>query len=120
MLVKMGYEEMFVKLTTTQQIHLAAKVYEGVYADEACTKAVAYDYAPHSLKAGTNWYNIDLKTLRDNNQGLKITYKATAGTSKIVSMILPTAPALVSQVSKVLYLMEKKKFTRSPLLLSRA
>lgn len=93
MLVKMGYEEMFVKLTTTQQIHLAAKVYEGVYADEACTKAVAYDYATHSLKAGTNWYNIDLKTLRDNNQGLKITYKATAGTSKIVSMISTDCPS---------------------------
>ncbi len=93
MLVKMGYKEMFVKLTTTQQIHLAAKVFEGSFADEACTKAVAYDYAAHNQKAGTAWYTINLAELREANQGLKITYKATAGTSKIVSMISTDCPS---------------------------
>lgn len=93
MLVKMGYKEMFVKLTTTQQIHLAAKVFEGTFADEACTKAVAYDYDAHNQKAGTAWYTINLAELREANQGLKITYKPTAGTSKIVSMISTDCPS---------------------------
>ena len=93
MLVKMGYDDMFVKLTTTQKIHLSAKIYEGSFADDACLKASAYDYADHTLAAGTKWYAIDLKTLRDNKQGLEITYGANNGTSKIVSMISTDCPS---------------------------
>ncbi len=93
MLVKMGYDDMFVKLTTTQKIHLAAKVYEGSFADEACLKATDYDYKDHSLAAGTHWYTIDLNALRESNEGLEITYSATTATSKIVSMISTDCPS---------------------------
>lgn len=94
MLKSMGDEEMYVSLYADQKIHLSAKLYEGTYADEACLKADPYDYTDHSLeKKGTNWYSIDAQKLRDNRQGLIITYSVKSYASKIVSMVSTNCPS---------------------------
>ena len=88
-------EGLFIKLMSKQKVHFSAKVYEGTFADDACLKAVAYNFGETAqpLAAGTHWYAIDLKSLRDNKQGLLITYAANKGTSKIVSMISTDCPS---------------------------
>lgn len=80
MLVKMGYEEMFVKLATTQRIRLAVKVFEGAYADGDCQTAhninwneVIYLDVQEDDENATAWFAIDITVPQLNKVDLTVT-----------------------------------------------
>lgn len=77
MLVKMKYQEIYVRLTSTEEIKLSARVFDAEDADETCTSATDYNFNDHTLNKGNRWYRINVADIRRAEQEIQIVYTAS-------------------------------------------
>ena len=98
MLVKMKQTEVYISLATDHRIALSAKVYETAYTDDACTKAVDFNWATgHTQEASAEgkWYKVDLSDAQaatDKDVVIRIENLGSAKAS-VLGAISPDCPS---------------------------
>lgn len=71
-LMNLGLTELYLQLTSDKEIALSAKVYETEeIVDDACSKAVDFNWAGESVPAGEKWYRMNLSDIKDADKKLK-------------------------------------------------
>lgn len=98
MLVKMKQTEVYISLATDHKIALSAKVYETAYTDDACTKAIDFNWATgHTQEASAEgkWYKVDLSDAQaatDKDVVIRIENLGSAKAS-VLGAISPDCPS---------------------------
>lgn len=98
MLVKMKQTEVYISLCTDHKIALSAKVYETAYTDDACTKAIDFNWATgHTQEASAEgkWYKVDLSDAQaatDKDVVIRIENLGSAKAS-VLGAISPDCPS---------------------------
>ena len=71
-LMQYGLEEVYVQLKANKEIALTAKVYETEdIVDDACSKAVDFDWAGVTVPAGEKWFRLNLAEVKNSDNQLK-------------------------------------------------
>ena len=71
-LMNLGLTELYLQLTSDKEIALSAKVYETEeIVDDACSKAVDFNWAGESVPAGEKWYRMNLSDIKNADKKLK-------------------------------------------------
>ena len=71
-LMTAGLTEVYLQLTATEQIALSAKVYETEdIVDDACSKAVDFDWNGVNVPKGEQWFRLNLSDVKSTDNKLK-------------------------------------------------
>ena len=71
-LMTLGLKEVYLQLQSTQDVVLAAKVYETEeIVDDACTQAIDFDWNGVEVAAGEQWFRLNLAEVKANGDKLK-------------------------------------------------
>lgn len=71
-LMSFGLNEVYLQLTSTQDVALSAKVYETEdIVDDACTKAIDFDWTGEEVAAGEQWFRLNLADVKAGYNKLK-------------------------------------------------
>ena len=75
-LMNFGLTEIYLQLTANKEIALSAKVYETEdIVDDACSKAVDFNWAGVSVPAGEKWFRMNLADVKAADKQLKFVVK---------------------------------------------
>ena len=87
-LMDFGLSEVYLQLTSNQEMALSAKVYETEdIVDDACTNAIDFEWSGVSVPAGEQWYYLNLTEV-DNNKQLKFVVENNGATEATVNFDL--------------------------------
>ena len=71
-LMSLGLKDVYLQLQSTQDVVLAAKVYETEeIVDDACTQAIDFDWNGVAVPAGEQWFRLNLAEVKANGDKLK-------------------------------------------------
>lgn len=71
-LMTLGLKEVYLQLQATQDVALSAKVYETEeIVDDACTKAIDFDWTGEEVAAGEQWFRLNLADVKAGYNKLK-------------------------------------------------
>ena len=71
-LMSLGLKDVYLQLQSTQDVVLAAKVYETEeIVDDACTQAIDFDWSGVAVPAGEQWFRLNLAEVKANGDKLK-------------------------------------------------
>lgn len=71
-LMSLGLKDVYLQLQSTQDVVLAAKVYETEeIVDDACTKAIDFDWTGEEVAAGEQWFRLNLADVKAGYNKLK-------------------------------------------------
>lgn len=71
-LMSLGLKDVYLQLQSTQDVVLAAKVYETEeIVDDACTQAIDFDWNGVAVSAGEQWFRLNLAEVKANGDKLK-------------------------------------------------
>ena len=71
-LMDLGLTEVYLQLTSNKEIALSAKVYKTEdIKEDACTKAIDFDWSGVTVPVGEQWYYLNLTEVKANNNKLK-------------------------------------------------
>ena len=70
-LVEYGLSNVYLRVSSDKQIASAADVYETAeIVDDACTKAVDFNWAGETVEAGETWFYLDLNAVKNSDKKL--------------------------------------------------
>ena len=70
-LVEYGLSNVYLRVSSDKQIAIAADVYETAeIVDDACTKAVDFNWAGETVEAGETWFYLDLNAVKNSDKKL--------------------------------------------------
>ena len=88
-LVEFGLPSVDLKVYSTQQIVIAADVYEtSEIVDDACTKADDFDWAGETVAAGETWFYLDLNAVKNSDKKLNFVVENNGANDANVSFDL--------------------------------
>ncbi len=98
-LMNFGLSELYLQLTANKEIALSAKVYETEeIVDDACSKAVDFNWAGESVPAGEKWFRLNLSEIKAGNKQLKFVVAndgaATANVAFDMSLDCPASAVI--------------------------
>ena len=71
-LMSLGLKEVYLQLTSSEEIALSAKVYETEdIVDDACSKAIDFDWDGVSVPKGEQWFRLNLSDVKSTDNKLK-------------------------------------------------
>ena len=88
-LVEYGLSTVDLKVYSSQKIAISADVYETAeIVDDACTKAVDFDWAGETVAAGETWFYLDLNAVKTSNKKLNFVVENNGGADANVAFDL--------------------------------
>ena len=98
-MMSLGLSELYLQLNSNKEIALSAKVYETEdIVDDACSKAVDFNWAGESVAAGEKWFRLNLSEVKNADKQLKFVVKnngsATAQVAFDMSLDCPASAVI--------------------------
>ena len=88
-LVEYGLSNVYLSINSDQEIAVSADVYETAeIIDDACTKAVDFDWAGVTVTAGEKWFYLDLNAVKNTDKKLNFVVENNGGADANVAFDL--------------------------------
>ena len=88
-LVEFGLNDVYLEVFSDKQIAIAANVYETAeIVDDACTKAVDFEWSGETVEAGETWFYLDLNEVKNSGKKLNFVVENNGTVDAIVAFDL--------------------------------
>ena len=94
-LVEFGLNDVYLEVSSDKQIAIAANVYETAeIVDDACTKAVDFEWSGETVEAGETWFYLDLNEVKNSDKKLNFVVENNGTVDAVVAFdIYAVCPA---------------------------